>query len=58
MLIAGFGADHLSWGFQHAALSGRYRVIAFDNRDCGLSQKFDAAGPADLAGALDRKSVV
>lgn len=38
MLIAGFGGDHLSWGFQHAALSARYRLIAFDNRGSGRSE--------------------
>ena len=25
-----------------------YRVIRYDNRDVGLSQKFDSAGPADV----------
>src|SRR5208337_5525197 len=26
-----------------------YRVIRYDNRDVGLSQKFESAGPADVA---------
>jgi pimeloyl-ACP methyl ester carboxylesterase len=31
-----------------------YRVIRFDNRDCGLSSKFDTAGVPDIGAALRR----
>jgi 3-oxoadipate enol-lactonase len=62
VLIAGFGADHLSWGFQHAALSGRYRVIAFDNRGSGRSASPE--GPrttrlmaADTLALMDRLGI-
>ncbi len=43
LLIAGFGAQLIAWpwGFcEMLAAGGRY-VIAFDNRDCGLSTKLD-----------------
>jgi pimeloyl-ACP methyl ester carboxylesterase len=37
VLLMGFGGDHLSWGFQLAAFSAKYRVLAFDNRGTGRS---------------------
>jgi len=37
LMIMGFGGDHLAWAFQVPALSGRYRVITFDNRGAGQS---------------------
>jgi pimeloyl-ACP methyl ester carboxylesterase len=60
----GFGTQLINWprGFAQAIADGRRWVITFDNRDCGLSQRFDgvpanihailgAAGAGDLEGA-------
>jgi proline iminopeptidase len=54
LLICGLGVQLVGWpkGLIDGLVQRGFRVIAFDNRDCGLSQKFDAAGPADLAGAF------
>ena len=41
VLVMGFGGDHLSWGFQLAALSAQHRVVAFDNRGSGRSSAPD-----------------
>jgi pimeloyl-ACP methyl ester carboxylesterase len=41
VLVMGFGGDHLSWGFQIAALRERHRVITFDNRGSGRSSAPD-----------------
>jgi pimeloyl-ACP methyl ester carboxylesterase len=51
LLIRGFAGQMLGW---HEDFCGRiagegYFVIRFDNRDVGLSTKFDAAGILDLA---------
>jgi pimeloyl-ACP methyl ester carboxylesterase len=50
LLIMGLGAQLTRWplGFIEILTSRGYRVIRFDNRDVGLSQKFDSAGPADV----------
>src|SRR5215475_11467840 len=32
VLIMGYGADHLAWGFQLPEFAAKYRVIVFDNR--------------------------
>jgi pimeloyl-ACP methyl ester carboxylesterase len=50
LLISGLGAQLVSWPrpfCQRLAGGGRF-VIAFDNRDCGLSSKLDGQG-ADLS---------
>jgi pimeloyl-ACP methyl ester carboxylesterase len=49
LLINGFGAQLVSWprGFCERLADGGRFVIAFDNRDCGLSSKLDGRG-ADL----------
>ncbi len=50
LLVMGLGAQMIAWdeGFCEAlAAEGQY-VIRFDNRDCGLSTKFNAAGTPDL----------
>ena len=39
LMIQGLGADKHGWDFQRYALIGRYRVIAFDNRGAGKSDK-------------------
>lgn len=42
LLVMGLGAQMLHWGdtFVQGLIDDGYRVIAFDNRDAGLSQKF------------------
>jgi pimeloyl-ACP methyl ester carboxylesterase len=54
LLIMGLGAQMTRWPLDFIAeFTGRgYRVIRFDNRDVGLSQKFDAAGPGDVAAIM------
>jgi pimeloyl-ACP methyl ester carboxylesterase len=54
LLIMGLGAQMTRWpeGFCDRLAGRGFRVIRFDNRDVGLSEKFDAAGPADMAAAL------
>ena len=54
LLINGLGTQLISWPDSLIdGLAGHgFRVIAYDNRDAGLSTRFDAAGPADLAGAF------
>ncbi|MEV8318439.1 alpha/beta hydrolase [Streptomyces sp. NPDC059900] len=49
LLVMGFGAQMLSWHEDFCrALAGRGRyVIRYDNRDCGLSTKFDEH-PVDM----------
>lgn len=58
LLIAGLGRDRRMWDAQVPALSERLRVVTFDNRGVGESEK--PAGPytaaqmaADAAGLLD-----
>ncbi|HSF07383.1 MAG TPA: alpha/beta fold hydrolase [Methylomirabilota bacterium] len=41
VLVMGLSGDHLSWGFQIAALAERYRVVAFDNRGAGQTDTPD-----------------
>jgi pimeloyl-ACP methyl ester carboxylesterase len=46
LMVPGFGMQLIEWplGFcELLAAGGRY-VISFDNRDCGLSQKFEGQG--------------
>ncbi|MDA0987668.1 MAG: alpha/beta hydrolase [Chloroflexi bacterium] len=45
LLISGLSGDHRGWGPLASMLSG-YRVVSFDNRDSGLSQR--AAGPYEI----------
>ncbi|MEI9994836.1 MAG: alpha/beta hydrolase [Rhizomicrobium sp.] len=54
LLIMGLGAQMTRWPLpliQQFVAKG-YRVVTFDNRDVGLSHKFDAAGPGDPAAVL------
>jgi len=46
----GLGARLTRWPLEFIEIltSRGYRVIRYDNRDVGLSQKFDSAGPADV----------
>ena len=54
LLIAGLGVQMLSWddGFCELLASRGFRVIRFDNRDCGLSTWMDTAGQPDVAAAF------
>jgi pimeloyl-ACP methyl ester carboxylesterase len=51
LLVMGLGAQLIIWDDEFcAALAGRgFRVIRYDNRDVGLSTKFDDAPAADAA---------
>jgi pimeloyl-ACP methyl ester carboxylesterase len=49
LLVMGFGAQMIAWHEEFCAMlagQGRY-VIRYDNRDCGLSSRFDDY-PVDL----------
>jgi pimeloyl-ACP methyl ester carboxylesterase len=50
----GLGAQLGRWNIElcEALVDRGYRVIRFDNRDCGLSSKLDAAGVPDIGRAL------
>jgi proline iminopeptidase len=58
LLIRGLSTQLIHWpdSFLEAFVAAGFRVIVFDNRDCGLSQKFEAAGtpsiPELLAGTI------
>ncbi len=54
LLVGGLGVQIPSWSERLVQeLAGRgFRVIAYDNRDCGLSTRFDDWGPADIATAF------
>lgn len=51
LLIMGLGAQLTMWPTElcNELVHRGYRVIRFDNRDVGLSTKFDAAGMPDMA---------
>lgn len=53
LLVMGFGTQLINWprGFAQAIADGGRRVITFDNRDCGLSQRFDGV-PANIHAIL------
>lgn len=50
LLIMGLGAQMTRWpvAFRQMLAERGYRVISFDNRDIGLSEKFEAAGLPDI----------
>jgi pimeloyl-ACP methyl ester carboxylesterase len=54
LLIMGLGAQLTLWSDAFCdGLAGRgFRIVRFDNRDCGLSTDFDSWGQADLPAAL------
>ncbi|MEF8698050.1 MAG: alpha/beta hydrolase [Candidatus Accumulibacter sp. UW25] len=54
LLIMGLGAQLGRWNSElcEALVARAFRVIRFDNRDCGRSTKLDAAGVPDIARAL------
>jgi pimeloyl-ACP methyl ester carboxylesterase len=60
LLIIGLGAQMSRWSpdFIDKLVAAGHRVIVFDNRDVGLSEKLDAAGAPDMGavvGALAEK---
>jgi pimeloyl-ACP methyl ester carboxylesterase len=54
LLIMGLAAQMIAWPDGFCALLAEHglRVIRFDNRDIGLSTRFDAAGVPDIGAAL------
>lgn len=54
LLVGGLGSQLLTWpeSLIEAFVASGYKVIAYDNRDIGLSTKFDDWGPADIATAF------
>ena len=50
LLIMGLGMQLIAWppGLVRELMNSGYRVIRFDNRDSGLSDKFDALGMPNL----------
>lgn len=54
LLIGGLGTQLISWpeSLIRGLVQEGFRVIAFDNRDAGLSSKFAEAGPADIPAAF------
>lgn len=54
LLIAGNGAQMIVWDIEFCELLAKTGlfVIRFDNRDCGLSTKFDEAGIPDIMSAI------
>lgn len=57
LLIMGLGAQLTLWpmAFVEALVERGFHVIRFDNRDCGLSAHFDAAGRPNLPFLLMRR---
>jgi pimeloyl-ACP methyl ester carboxylesterase len=55
LLVTGLGAQMISWddAFCEQLAASGFRVIRFDNRDSGLSTRMEAAGPPDMASALN-----
>ena len=53
VLISGTGAQLVSWQpeFMHLLVAEGFRVVRFDNRDTGYSQRF--GGPSDIDGGYD-----
>ena len=56
LLIMGLGTQMIAWpeAFCLALARLGFRVVRFDNRDIGLSTKFETAAPIDLAAAFAR----
>ncbi len=53
LLIMGLGAQLITWddGFCRELVDRGFYVIRYDNRDSGLSDKMESAGPADVFAA-------
>jgi pimeloyl-ACP methyl ester carboxylesterase len=56
LLVMGLGAQLTIWPDElvDALVGDGFRVVRFDNRDCGLSSKFEQWGKADLPAAVQR----
>ncbi|MGI8926379.1 MAG: alpha/beta fold hydrolase [Tepidiformaceae bacterium] len=54
LLVMGLGAQMIAWdeGFCQLLADRGHYVIRFDNRDVGLSTRFDAAGTPDLGAMM------
>lgn len=54
LLIRGLGTQLVQWprSLVDALVAAGFRVVLFDNRDAGLSEKLDAAGVPDAAALL------
>ncbi len=54
LLIMGLGAQMTRWAddFVDRFVKRDFRVVRFDNRDVGLSERMDAAGPPDIPGIV------
>ncbi len=54
LLIMGLGAQMTRWSddFVDRFVKRGYRVVRFDNRDVGLSERMDSAGPPDIPGIV------
>jgi pimeloyl-ACP methyl ester carboxylesterase len=57
ILIMGLGTQLIAWpmNFVHALTGAGYRVIRYDNRDVGLSSKFESFGAPDAASVVLRR---
>jgi pimeloyl-ACP methyl ester carboxylesterase len=57
LLIRGLSTQLIQWpeSFLDAFVEAGFRVIVFDNRDCGLSQKFSEAGTPTLPDLVSGK---
>ena len=56
LLIMGLATQMIAWpeAFCDGLAARGFRVVRFDNRDVGLSTKFEAAAPTDLGALLQR----
>ncbi len=54
LLIMGLGAQMTRWAdeFVDRFVARGFRVVRFDNRDVGLSERLEAAGPPDIPGII------
>jgi pimeloyl-ACP methyl ester carboxylesterase len=59
LLIMGLAIQMIAWpeAFCDGLAARGFRVIRFDNRDVGLSTKFDSAPPIDLAAIMQSATV-
>jgi pimeloyl-ACP methyl ester carboxylesterase len=54
LLIMGLGGQMTRWppALTDKLVANGYRVVLFDNRDVGLSEKLDSAGPPDMGAVI------
>ena len=54
VLIRGLGTQLIQWPekFVQKLVDRGFQLVMFDNRDVGLSEKFDSAGSPDLAALM------